>query len=179
MQFIALEARRESEALDEERSVFPSWQRSRHADQGLPLRNATITSIAPTGTISIIADTTSGIEPIFALSNRRVGVLDGQTLVEIKPLLTTIGERLGFLTSDVRKYVEEFGTLSGAPGVPESARDLLATAIEIDPLCVLLSHQRPRLRMEPRVEPLPWSSRNGRGTLRRFREDCRLLAFLL
>jgi ribonucleoside-diphosphate reductase alpha chain len=133
MGFIAREARRESSALAEARGVFPSWSHSRFAAEGLSVRNATVTSIAPTGTISIIAGTTSGIEPIFALSYRRVGVLDGQTLVEINPLLTTIGERLGFLTPAVQQFVQEFGTLAGAPEVPESARELLATALEIDP----------------------------------------------
>ncbi len=133
MSFIAREARRESVALAETRGVFPAWPQSRLAGAGLSVRNATLTSIAPTGTISIIAGTTSSIEPIFALSYRRVGVLDGQTLVEINPLLLTIGEQLGFLTPAVLQFVEEFGTLSGAPGVPETARELLATALEIDP----------------------------------------------
>lgn len=133
MSFIAREARRESVALAETRGVFPAWPQSRLAGAGLSVRNATLTSIAPTGTISIIAGTTSSIEPIFALSYRRVGVLDGQTLVEINPLLLTIGEQLGFLTPAVLQFVGEFGTLSGAPGVPETARELLATALEIDP----------------------------------------------
>ncbi|HXZ05911.1 MAG TPA: hypothetical protein VEH81_13835, partial [Ktedonobacteraceae bacterium] len=92
----------------------------------------TVTSIAPTGTISIIAGTSSSIEPLFALSYRRVGVLGDQTLVEWNPLLLTLGERMGFLTPEVLEHVANYGTLSSAPGVPDHIRDLFATALEID-----------------------------------------------
>jgi ribonucleoside-diphosphate reductase alpha chain len=133
MRFIQNEARRTSTALAAERGVFSNWKRSVHASQGVQLRNATVTSIAPTGTISIIAGTSSGIEPLFALSYRRVGVLEGQTLAELNPLLLSTGEHLGFLTPEVLEYVAERGTLAGAPHVSDAVHDLFATALEIEP----------------------------------------------
>jgi len=133
MRFIQDEACGTSAALAAERGVFPSWKHSVHASQGVQLRNATVTSIAPTGTISIIAGTSSGIEPLVALSYRRVGVLGGQTLAEYNPLFLTIGERMGFLTAEVLEYVAAHGTLAGAPHVSEAVRELFATALEIAP----------------------------------------------
>lgn len=133
MRFIMLEAHHTSAELATERGVFLNWERSVYASQGVQFRNATMTSIAPTGTISIIADTSSSIEPLFALSYRRVGVLGGQTLAEYNPLFLAIGERMGFLTPGMLAYVEDHGTLTGAPHVPEAVRDLFATALEIEP----------------------------------------------
>ncbi|HEX9132734.1 MAG TPA: adenosylcobalamin-dependent ribonucleoside-diphosphate reductase [Ktedonobacteraceae bacterium] len=133
MRFISQEARRASAELALERGVFPHWKQSVYAKQEVQLRNATVTSIAPTGTISIIAGTSSSIEPLFALSYRRVGVLSGQTLAECNPLFLSLGERLGFLTSEVLEYVMNHGTLTGAPNVPDAVRELFATALEIEP----------------------------------------------
>jgi ribonucleotide reductase alpha subunit len=90
------------------------------------LPNSPVTSIAPKGTISIIAGTTSVIEPLFALSYRRVGVLGGQTLAEFNPLLLNFGQHLGFLTPEVLEYVADYGTLAGAAQVSESVRHLFA-----------------------------------------------------
>lgn len=131
--FISTKARLASAELAAERGVFPHWEQSIYAGQGVQLRNATLTSIAPTGTISIIADTSSSIEPLFALSYRRVGVLGNQTLVEWNPLLLTIGEEMGFLTPETREHIANHGTLSDAPEVSDRVRDLFATALEIDP----------------------------------------------
>jgi ribonucleoside-diphosphate reductase alpha chain len=139
MQFIAREAHRSSAALASERGVFPTWQQSVYAHRSVQLRNATLTSIAPTGTISIIAGTSSSIEPLFALSYRRVGVLEGQTLTECNPVLLSLGERMGFLTPEVLAYVADHGTLAGAPQVPEAIRELFATALEIAPRQHLLT----------------------------------------
>jgi ribonucleoside-diphosphate reductase alpha chain len=133
MHFISQEARRVSAELASERGEFPNWKQSVYASQGVHLRNATVTSIAPTGTISIIAGTSSSIEPLFALSYRRVGILGGQTLTELNPLFLALGERLGFLTSEVLDYVTDHGTLAGVPHVPEAIRELFATALEIEP----------------------------------------------
>lgn len=133
MHFISQEAHRTSAELANERGVFPRWKQSVYAHQGLPLRHATIISIAPTGTLSIIADTSSSIEPLFALSYRRVGVLGGQRLTEWNPLLFSLGEQMGFLTSEVLDYLACYGTFSGAPGVLDPVRNLFATALEIEP----------------------------------------------
>lgn len=133
MRLIAQEARRASAELAAERGVFPNWEQSVYASQGVQLRNATMTSIAPTGTISIIAGTSSSIEPLFALSYRRVGVLEGQTLTEYNPLFLKMGERLGFLNAEVLDAVANHGTLARATQVPEAVRDLFATALEIEP----------------------------------------------
>lgn len=132
MDFLRAEARQSSARLAAERGVFPNWARSLYAPQGERLRNATVTSIAPTGTLSIIAGTSSSIEPLFALCYRRVGVLEGQTLPEWNPLFLTMSERFG-LPSEALAYVQEQGTLAGAPQVSPSVRALFATALEIAP----------------------------------------------
>ncbi|HEY1387119.1 MAG TPA: adenosylcobalamin-dependent ribonucleoside-diphosphate reductase [Ktedonobacterales bacterium] len=133
MRFIASAARDASIALANERGVFPNWDRSIYVSSGVRLRNATRISIAPTGTISIIADTSSSIEPLFALCYRRVGVLGEQTLDELNPLFLSLGERMGFLTPAVLEHVRQHGTLANAPGVPGSTRELFATALDIAP----------------------------------------------
>jgi ribonucleoside-diphosphate reductase alpha chain len=133
MTFIAGQAQRASARLAEERGVFPNWEGSVYGARGLRMRNATVTSIAPTGTISIIAGTSSGIEPLFALSYRHVGVLGEQTLTELNPLFLAAGERMGVLTPAVLEHVQRTGTLATAPGVPEETRALFATALEIEP----------------------------------------------
>jgi hypothetical protein len=78
-----------------ERGAFANWRGSVWSDRGRHVRNATMTAIAPTGTIGIIANTTPGIEPLFALAYRRVNVLDGQTLADLNPLLLQCLERSG------------------------------------------------------------------------------------
>jgi ribonucleoside-diphosphate reductase alpha chain len=133
MGFISGKARAASAQLADERGVFPNWRQSVYSRQGLQRRNATVTSIAPTGTISIIAGTSSSIEPLFALSYRHVGVLGEQTLTELNPVFLAAGERMRFLTPETLEYVQHHGTLMGAPGVPEAVCDLFATALEIEP----------------------------------------------
>lgn len=133
MRFITDRARQASAELAAERGVFPSFEQSSYAARRHAMRNATVTSIAPTGTISMIAGTSSSIEPLFALCYRRVGVLDNQTLTEWNPLFLSLGERLGILSEEVRAHVSASGTLAGAPGVSEHVRDLFATALSIEP----------------------------------------------
>lgn len=129
MSFIAREARLASVRLAEERGTFSNWGQSVYAHSGMPLRNATQTSIAPTGTISIIAGTSSGIEPLFALAYRRKNVLGNETLAELNPLL------LRYLTAreDVLNRVLKEGTLDTVEGIPANAKELFKTALSIPP----------------------------------------------
>ena len=85
MHFIEAESSNASMQLAKERGVFPNWKKSIYYPDS-PMRNATRTSIAPTGSISIIANTSSSIEPIFALSYQRKQILDGETLYEVHPV---------------------------------------------------------------------------------------------
>jgi ribonucleoside-diphosphate reductase alpha chain len=135
MQFMAEKARAASEHLATERGVFPNWPKSVYARQGgrpVRLRNATCTSIAPTGTLSIIAGTSAGIEPLFALAYRR-HVLDGQTLVDVNPLFVRHARQQGFYSDRLMQQLEERGSLTGLPNVPTSAQALFPTALEIEP----------------------------------------------
>jgi ribonucleoside-diphosphate reductase alpha chain len=133
MKFIADEAGRASTALAEARGVFAHWRGSVWEQRGRRVRNATLTAIAPTGTIGILAGTTPGIEPLFALAYRRVNVLDGQTLWELNPLVRAWLEQRGLDAQGMMQHVQKHGHWSGLPGVPEEARRLFVTALEIPP----------------------------------------------
>src|SRR5439155_13251224 len=95
MRFINTVAHDQSEKLAEVRGPFPNWSQSIYRD-GKPIRNATVTTIAPTGTISIIAGCSSGIEPLFALAFDRRGSLDGKLSVETNPMFEDVARREGF-----------------------------------------------------------------------------------
>jgi len=132
MRFLADQARAASQELAHERGVFPNWPRSVYARQGLRLRNATCTSIAPTGTLSIIAGTSAGIEPLFALAYRR-HVLDGQTLVDVNPLFLRHAREQGFYSERLMQQLQERGSLTSLADVPTSAKALFPTALDIAP----------------------------------------------
>jgi ribonucleoside-diphosphate reductase alpha chain len=127
MRAIAEAAERASAALAETRGAFPAWQRS----AGQPLRNATRTAIAPTGTIGIIAGTSASIEPLFALAYRRRGVLGGETFEEVNPVLLEYLERYQLDRRHVLAAVLERGRLADVPGVPDELKRLFVTALEI------------------------------------------------
>src|SRR5579884_2263474 len=122
----------ESCRLAEERGPFPNWPRSIYKD-GRPQRNATVTTIAPTGTISIIAGCSSGIEPLFALVFDRKGSLDGQLSLEVNPAFVEIAQREGFWTEDLARQVHARGTVRGLAGVPEKWQRIFGTAHDIAP----------------------------------------------
>ncbi len=133
MAFVNERGHDQSARLAEERGPFPHWARSiyRH---GRPLRNATVTTIAPTGTISMIAGCSSGIEPVFALAfEHRVKGPDGERVL---PFFSETFERLahrrGFHSESLMTEVARRGSLRDVPGVPEAAREIFKTAHEID-----------------------------------------------
>jgi ribonucleoside-diphosphate reductase alpha chain len=125
-------AERASARLAEERGVFPSYEGSRPAARGLRLRNATVTSIAPAGTISILADCSAGIEPYFALAFTR-HVLDGARLPEVNPRFEASLRRAGVLREDLLAAVRRTGSARGLAGIPETVLRLFPTAAEIAP----------------------------------------------
>jgi len=129
--FIASTAKVASQKLAEKRGVFPNYQKSIYAPKNLKLRNATLISIAPTGTISLIAGCSSGIEPYFALIFRRF-VLENTEFIEVNPLLE---EHLKTLKIDekIRKKIWEKGSLKDIDGIPEQLHSLFLTAFEIAP----------------------------------------------
>src|SRR5262249_12693929 len=123
MSFIQRRAHEASRHLSEQRGNFPNWVYSRWAMEAVPMRNATVTTIAPTGTISIIADTTSGIEPVFAVSFVR-RVLNGTELVEVNPLFEQTAREQGFYSPELMRRIAEEGTVAHVEGVPEEVRRL-------------------------------------------------------
>jgi len=130
--FLEGESLAASVALAERRGAFPGWHGSRWQEAGhAPLRNATTTTIAPTGTISIIAGCSSGIEPFYALAYRR-NVLDGAELTEINPHFRRIAAERGFGSDPLFAAVALHGGIRGRADVPEDVQRVLPTAHEID-----------------------------------------------
>jgi ribonucleoside-diphosphate reductase alpha chain len=129
--FLEDESLAASERLATERGPFPAWSGSRwDLDGHRPLRNATTTTIAPTGTISIIAGCSSGIEPLYALAYRR-NVLDGAELVEINPAFQRIAAERGIATPELFAAVAEHGGVRGNPSVPVDLQMRFPTAHEV------------------------------------------------
>lgn len=132
MKFIQETARAASEALAQRRGVFPNFKDSIYDAPGMPrLRNATLTTIAPTGTLSIIADCSSGIEPLFALAYRRL-ILD-TSIYEVNKYFFEAAKEGGFYTPELEAEVLRRGSLGGIKGVPAKIKKLFRTAHEIPP----------------------------------------------
>ena len=134
MSFIHDEARAESEDLARERGVFPNFEGSIFdTPAGARVRNATVTTIAPTGTISIIAGCSSGIEPVFALSYVRANVLDDDRMVEGHPYFEQVARERDFYSEELMKKIAEVGSARHTDGVPADVQQVFATAHDITP----------------------------------------------
>jgi len=133
MQFINDKAHEQSIQLAEERGAFPNFPGSSYDKTGAkPIRNSTCTTIAPTGTISIIANCSSGVEPLFAVSYVRQ-VLDNNKLIEVHPLFEQIAKKRGFYTEELMQEIAEKGTVQGIDAVPEDIRNIFVTSHDITP----------------------------------------------
>jgi ribonucleoside-diphosphate reductase alpha chain len=133
MKFIRTEGRKESARLALERGPFPNFKGSIFDKEGQPrLRNATVTTIAPTGTISIIAGASSGVEPLFAISFIRT-VMDNDRLVEVHPYFKELGERQGWYSEELAREIAEKGTIQGNSKIPKNVQELFVTAHEVNP----------------------------------------------
>ena len=130
MEFIQAEGRRRSCELAEWRGVFPNHEKSVYRGV-MPLRNATVTTIAPTGSLSIIAGCSSGIEPLFALSFNK-SVLEGTTLNEVNPYFESEVRAVGF-DGEMMSRVAETGSIAGFREFPEEVRRVFVTAHDISP----------------------------------------------
>lgn len=130
MRFIHNESLRSSFELAKERGVFPNFKMSVYAKKGLRLRNATVNTIAPTGTISIIAGCSSGIEPLFALSFVR-NVLSGTRLFEVNPVFAEEAGKRGVYSKDLLSELSGKSSLSGIKGVPSRLKRVFVTAFDI------------------------------------------------
>jgi ribonucleoside-diphosphate reductase alpha chain len=131
MAFIRTEAERASLGLAEERGVFPAWDESVLAQSGRRLRNATLTAVAATGNLSVIAATTPGIEPLAALTHRRVQQPGAAAVLEVDPLLRRHLEGMGSRGAELLTRILEHGHLGPVPDVPEILRRLFVTAREL------------------------------------------------
>ncbi|MBI3581589.1 MAG: vitamin B12-dependent ribonucleotide reductase [Nitrospinae bacterium] len=133
MHFIDAESKKASHKLAEKRGAFPNFRGSVYDKPGAPkLRNATTTTIAPTGTISIIAGVSSGIEPLFAVSYIRT-VMDNDKLVETHPLFEQVANDKGFYSADLMKAIAHKGSVHGVKGVPDDVARVFVTSHEISP----------------------------------------------
>jgi len=133
MGFIKKESHACSQELGKKRGSFPNFKGSIWKKKGFKyLRNATVTTIAPTGSISIIAGVSSGIEPIFAISFVRE-VMEGTKLLEVNPVFLKIAMAEGFYSRDLMEKISRTGTLKGIEEVPGKFKKLFVTALDIDP----------------------------------------------
>lgn len=132
MEFVEKKAVEASEELAAVRGVFANYEKSVYAEKGIKVRNATATTIAPTGTISMIAGASSGIEPLFSIAFTR-NVLDNKKLVEVNPRFERAARALNFYTDELMEKIAEYGTVHDISEVPERVRRVFVTAHEITP----------------------------------------------
>jgi len=134
MSFIQHQAREYSIELAEERGVFANYKGSIYdRPRGVQLRNATLTTIAPTGTLSLIANCSSGIEPLFAIQHTRRALEDMEFQIT-DPLFIERGEKEGFMSRGLIQSLAEGASLGDLPDVPQRMKELFVTTFEISPL---------------------------------------------
>ena len=133
MSFIQQVSKNASYKLAKERGAFPNFNDSIYYGSGsLPLRNATTTTIAPTGTLSIIAGCSSGIEPLYAVSFARE-ILDGLRLVEINPIFRKMASSAGIYNEELVSAVSRSESIQEIPSIPREIKELFVTTFDITP----------------------------------------------
>ncbi|MGI6623266.1 MAG: vitamin B12-dependent ribonucleotide reductase [Acetivibrionales bacterium] len=132
MGFIDYESKQKSEEIAKIKGVFPFYDKSIYKESGRRIRNATTTTIAPTGTLSIIAGVSSGIEPLFAISFIK-NVMDGTELVEVNPHFKKAALDGGFYSEELMKTIAREGSVHGLAEVPEEIKDIFVTSHDIVP----------------------------------------------
>jgi ribonucleoside-diphosphate reductase alpha chain len=133
MGFIQKESHEASKNLAKKRGIFKNYDQSIYKDKpGCAYRNATTTTIAPTGTLSIIADCSSGIEPLFALSFVR-NVMDNDKLMEVNPHFESLAKERGFYSSRLMDKISREGSIRHFDEIPEDIRKIFVTAHDISP----------------------------------------------
>ncbi len=131
MGFIQRQAKEQSRRLAETRGAFPLFGESIYKDE-TPIRNATVTTIAPTGTLSIIAGVSGGVEPVFAFAFIR-NVMDGDELIEVNPLLRRRLEERGLYSDELMKKVIAQGSLQHIEEIPQDIKDVFVCAHDVSP----------------------------------------------
>jgi ribonucleoside-diphosphate reductase alpha chain len=131
MKFMLERSQAASEELASEREAFPNFNKSIYANRNRPLRNATLTTIAPTGTLSIIANCSSGIEPIFAISYIR-NIMDNTKLVEVHPYFKDVAEARGFYSNELMGIIAKKGSIRSLEEIPQDVQRLFVTAHDIE-----------------------------------------------
>lgn len=133
MAFIQTESHQASCALAEERGVFKNFKKSVFAGKnGSAYRNATTTTVAPTGTLSIIANCSSGVEPLFALSFVRT-VMDNDKLIEVNPHFEAVAKEQGFFSESLMDAIAKSGSIADMEEIPQEVRDVFVTAHDVSP----------------------------------------------
>ena len=132
MGFILKKAQEASSALAEERGAFPNFEGSIYEKKNLRLRNATLTTIAPTGSIGIIAGCSSGIEPLFALSYVKK-ILDNERFLEVHPHFEKVAKSEGFYSDELMKKISETPTIKDIEEIPRHVRKVFVTTFDITP----------------------------------------------
>ena len=132
MEFITSAAHEASHQLALERGTFPAWKNSIYHSRGVAMRNASCITIAPTGTLSIIAGVSSGIEPIFAAVFVR-NILDGENLLEVNPHFEAVAKERGFFTRELMEELVTSNHLHNREEIPEDVRKVFVTAHRVSP----------------------------------------------
>lgn len=131
MRAVTEAGREESRELAKARGTFPLFQEST-LDQELPQRNATVTTIAPTGTLSLLASCSSGVEPIFGYVYIR-NIMDGTEMIEVNPILREVLEERDLYSDELMKKIAKQGSLEGIEEIPEEIRRVFVSAHEVSP----------------------------------------------
>jgi ribonucleoside-diphosphate reductase alpha chain len=132
MKFIRDTAVKQSIALADERGSFPNFKKSTLSRKYKKMRNASLTTVAPTGTISIIAGCSSGIEPLFGISFVR-NVMSGAQLLEVNSDFEFVAKQRGFYSTELMREVAQSGSVQKLKGVPPAVRKVFVTAFDISP----------------------------------------------
>ena len=133
MGFIRDVSDKESEKIAEERGAFPAWDTSDYAESGQKFRNACRLTVAPTGTISMLADTSSGVEPTFALAWKKMNILEGETLYYVNKYFQRDAEKYSFYSDSLMDHISNGGSIKDRTDVPVWVKEVYTTAMDISP----------------------------------------------